>query len=64
MLAQPLTVFTVLCVAISCFADANEYTGYARRHRGKARLPSTEWDSDVLQKRFDNARFTFYDVGE
>ncbi|EIM79277.1 uncharacterized protein STEHIDRAFT_126526 [Stereum hirsutum FP-91666 SS1] len=45
-------------------ADANKYTGYSRRHRGMARLSSSEMSSDALQKRFDNARFTFYDVSK
>lgn len=64
MHAKLLTVFTVLCFSVYCMADANKYTGYSRRHRGMARLSSSEMSSDALQKRFDNARFTFYDVSK
>lgn len=65
MRATSLAAFTALSFALPYLALANDHSGHARRHHDiAARQQSpTKRDPEVLSKRYDNMRFTFYDVG-
>lgn len=62
MRTSSLVAFSAL--ALPYLALANDHSGHARRHHDiAARQSVSKRDPEVLSKRYDNARFTFYDVG-
>lgn len=64
MRASSLVAFSALSFALPYLALANDHSGHARRHHDiAARHPTDKRDPEVLSKRYDNMRFTFYDVG-
>lgn len=75
MRASNLVAFSAISAILPYVALANEHAGHARRHHDIARAQTYSFevkrdaetmakrDPEVLSKRYDGARFTFYDVG-